>query len=483
MTERIAISLYRGRARPPAARYRLLLVTSTFPPDQEAGARRWEMLAKHLNDSDMALDVATMDPSHVVDPDWERVRDLPQNVRAFGIVIREPHPAWRLLRSIARRGERWLRSTEHNTGPRNSAESGPTRSPGELIRIPRSLEDLQRLYVIIWELITGRRWAADVARAVTPFVAENDYDVVISSGPSHWAHLAGEVLGRTAQVPWVMEFRDPWSLAPSIAPARANLLHYDIARYYERRLIRRAAMVLTVTDQMSRDLASAYPSLPSRIVTIRNGSDDDPGPPPLRSRFVVCYAGSIYLDRDPRPLFEASRLVVRRLELRPEDFELRFIGNVESYGDRATKEIARDEGVLDYVTFLPQMPRHELKDHLAEASVLVSLPQNHTHAIPAKIFDYVRQPSWLLAITDRESEVARILRNTSADVLDPNDTEEIALAIEAHYREFQSGVVPSPADVGMLLGRSAQADLLVEQLTQHIFEARPKRSPGVAHGS
>lgn len=443
-------------------------MTPAFPPDQQAGSRRWEMFAGHLKERGIALDVVASDPSQVPAPDWERVRDLPENVRAFGVLTREKTWLTAVGRGLARLGKSRLRigiRPERGSGPEESL----TRRPEELTRVPRSLGDLLKLYVVLHDYLTWRGWARDATKAATPLALKNEYDAIVTTGPPHLTHLAGRKIAEKAGVPWVMEFRDPWSLVSSIPSSSATRIHYDLAGYHERRIINRAGMVIVLTDSMGLDLAKTYPSVASRIVTVRNGSDEDPGPPPWRGRFVVCYAGEIYLDRDPRPLFRAAGLAIRRLGLRPDQFEIRLIGSVEKYGARSMKDVAQEAGVCDHLTLLRHMPRSELRAHLAEASVLVSLPQDHTHSIPAKLFDYVRYPAWLFAITDRDSEVARVFQGTLAEIFQRDDVEGMARALEVHYAEFVAGLIPSPADVEGALTRKVQAEYLVEQLTERVF--------------
>ena len=53
----------------------------------------------------------------------------------------------------------------------------------------------------------GRRRALEFARDFRP-------DLILSSSPPETAHVLGEFLRRRLGVPWVADFRDPWSQTP-----------------------------------------------------------------------------------------------------------------------------------------------------------------------------------------------------------------------------------------------------------------------------
>jgi len=87
----------------------------------------------------------------------------------------------------------------------------------------------------------------------------------------------------------------------------------------ERHALARAAIVSCNTEPSSRALISAYPNMRARDITVTNGYDEEPLPPTRHgTRFSIAYAGSIYLDRDPRLLFRATARVIARLGITPE---------------------------------------------------------------------------------------------------------------------------------------------------------------------
>jgi hypothetical protein len=264
-------------------------------------------------------------------------------------------------------------------------------------------------------------------------------------------------------LPLVVDMRDPWSLEHRFQEYAASPLQVRLAARAERRILDRAALLAMNTPTAADVMAAAYPG--TRVLSILNGYDEDPMPPiPPRRRFVVAYAGSIYLDRDPRLVFRAATRVVRELGLTPAQFGFEFIGNAGSYGGTSVERIADEEGLGGYVQTGPERPRPEAMAFLAQASVLLSLPQETAFAIPSKVYEYMRLPAWLLAITESGSATDLLLSGRGADVVRPTDVEGMAAVLRRRYLAFAAGERASPIANDPRLSRRHQAGLLLEAI-------------------
>ncbi|HEU4564082.1 MAG TPA: hypothetical protein VFS05_05525, partial [Gemmatimonadaceae bacterium] len=250
----------------------------------------------------------------------------------------------------------------------------------------------------------------------------------------------------------------------------------------ERRTIADAAIVACNTEPARRALAALHPGARARILTVMNGYDEEVLPAARHgARFTIAYAGSIYIDRDPRLLFRAAARVIAELGLAPEQFGFDFIGNVEEYEGTPTSQIAREEGIAPYVRVGPTRPRAAMLDFLAGATMLVSLPQDSDLAIPSKIFEYMQFDAWLLALADRDSATELLLRDTDADVAAPRDVDAIAAALRRRYLEHARGERPRRLSRDDRFSRRAQARILFDALEDAVG-ARADRSRALAAG-
>jgi hypothetical protein len=273
-------------------------------------------------------------------------------------------------------------------------------------------------------------------------------------------------------IPFVMDMRDPWSLNERIIERVASPVWYRMASRYERRSVARAALVVANTDHATRALRQIYPTRAQNIITVMNGADEDPLPPSRHGgRFVIAHAGTIYLDRDPRALFQAAARVIRELQLTPDQFGLEFIGAVGAVGGFPLHEVVQQEGLEAYVDIGPARSFAQAMEFMANATMLLTMSGNNMAAIPAKTFECVRFEAWVLSLSAPGSATAMLLDGSGADVVAPDDMDAIATAIRTRYLEHVQGVVPPRIGDDPRFSRRGQAEKLltaIAERNQHI---------------
>ncbi|HET9708444.1 MAG TPA: glycosyltransferase [Gemmatimonadales bacterium] len=446
---------------------RLLLVSYHFPPGTAVGGLRWQKLARYAVERGWGLDVITLDPADLVEHDPERLADLPHGVRVFGI------PAARLRLETA--GDRvwsvvrgWRRATTPRRTGTNSANADgravrqESRSRADATRAAPRLRDVARAWFAWLDYARGLQWASAAALRALEVFEPGRHQAVVTCGPPHMVHEAGCRIARATGLPLIVDLRDPWRLVQRLPESIASPLWYLLAAYYERRAIARAALVVTNTEPLERALVALYPDAARRIITVPNGCDEDhvAGLPPVTCRFLVAYAGTIYLDRDPRPLFRAAALVIRAQRLEPAEFGIELMGDVQQFDGAFVMGIAREEGVEQYVHLRPAGTRREALQFLSQAQLLVVLPQDSDLAVPAKIFDYMRCDAWVLALARRDSAVELLLRGSRADVLDPENVPGIARLFADRVAQFRRGDRPVRLSEDPRFCRRTMADRL-----------------------
>lgn len=449
------------------SRGRILLFSYHFPPAETAGALRWEKLAAYAAARGWTLDVVTRDPTELQQQDASRLARLPPGVRVFGIPEQElwfrrlENFVWKGLR----RGIRRARQARDTSGPANasastaSAPQGPfSFSRDELRFDPFSVRSWFRTYNGWAEYHAQRCWARRGLALVERLPEKPPYRLAISSGPPHGCHLGAMLAGQTAGIPYVLDFRDPWSLSERWIETVASSLTQRIARRYESAAVRDAALIVMNTETARRTMQAEYPEHAERIVVAMNGFDEEE-PLPRAERgdcFRLRYAGTVYLDRNPRNLFAAVARLVREFDLAPGALAVGFMGHIEPSRETVLGA-ARAEQVEPFLEILPPAGRREAAEFLAEAHVLINLPQDSHQAIPSKIFEYLRFDAWLLALAERESASELVLRGTGADVVDPDDVDGITAALRRRFLQHRSGESPVALAPETELSRAHQA--------------------------
>ena len=451
----------------PPERGRLFLVTYHFPPDQAAGALRWEKLARHAVERGFGLDVLTRDPADLPSADLARLRELPPGIRIFG--VRERELAVRRVEHALWRAYRRLSPTRSEAGPVRVAGRPPQKSSyarSELRLELLSPHGWKRAYNG-WALYASHRaWARRTARLGRRLFDPARHRIIVSCGPPHGAHEGARRLAQVTGLPFVTDLRDPWSLVERWVDSVASSLTPRIARRHERVTVREATLVVMNTEPARAAMQALYPQQADRILAIMNGYDEDEELPrtPRDGCFRLAYAGTIYLDRDPGTLFRAAARVVRELGLTPEELAIEFMGLVEQHEGFSIQSLARKAGLEGFVRVHPPGTRRQAAEFLARAVVLVNLPQDSHLAIPSKVFEYMRFDAWLLALAEPGSATELLLRETDADVAAPDDVDGIARILRTRYLEHRRGIKPRPLARDGRWSRRAQAERLFEAL-------------------
>jgi glycosyltransferase involved in cell wall biosynthesis len=261
-----------------------------------------------------------------------------------------------------------------------------------------------------------------------------------------------------------MDTRDPWRFVERLPEAIASPVWLGVSRFFEERCVSEAALVVTNTEPAAELMRRTYPG-EGPFLAVRNGSDlVRPVAGSRSGAFIVAFAGSIYLDRDPRPLFEAAARLVSRRGLTPEDLRIVLVGNVQEYDGRPVRELAASAGIADHVDLFASVPREELVAILEKASILFSLPQDSHLAIPSKIYEYAEYPAWVLAVADPQSATGELLAETGADVVEPGSSAGIFEILDRRYSDYLAGRQPRALAEDPRFLRSTQAKRLLTAL-------------------
>lgn len=317
-------------------------------------------------------------------------------------------------------------------------------------------------------------WAVSAGRRIA---REDPYDLVFSTSPHATAHRIAHRLARSARVPWVMDFRDPWHEEPP-EPGTPAVVHW-FARKLERKSVHAASHVVTSTSQLRDTLRRRYPELPvEKFSAILNGFDEAdfaalPAVAPRGDgRLVFVHAGNINVAfRDPRPLFRAVQALANAGTLRIDDLRFRFLGGGEYAGSRELAECLRETGLLASVEFVPRVPYEEALRELLKADVLILLQASADTAglVPAKLYEYLRSGRPVLALV-LPGATGEVMHETGGGwPTDPTNPAALQSAVQQIYRAWREG---SLASYGADLGRLKRFDrrALTRELAS-IFDA------------
>ena len=436
-----------------ASSRRVLLLTASYPPRTEVGAARWEGFTPFLVDAGWGLDVVIEAPTDAIAQDWTRLSRLPTDVRVLGTAHRRPWWHQAIIRARAP-------FKRNGTGSDGQAESYSYVASSPTLRT--GLREAIGAAVHAWQ---ARQGVVDLTE-VTSALLDERHRVIISSGPPHFTHIAASHVARRRRVPHVIDLRDPWGRSDTVSWLERLLPDRELSQH-ETSTLTNAALIITNTAAAERVLVDRFPALQARVRCMPNGSDVEPidGATLTRpTRFQIAHCGSLYLDRDPRPFLRAVGHVRARLGLGADEMSVVFMGPPARVAGRSLTELAADAG-LDGI-FEERQPgtRDEARQLLRESTMAVAFQGETRTQVPAKVFEYVAFPVWLLALVGSESATADMVADSDAIVLDIDDEAGTAKAIESCYQQFRAGVSPRPVGHDGRFSRARQAERLLAEL-------------------
>lgn len=464
------------RATGPGPARRLLLVSYHFAPGTGIGALRWRRMIPLLAEAGWGVDVITVAPDSALEDGAELV-ELPASTEVLGVpdapplAARVEHAAWLLYRSalgaaarLAPSGGRGEGAPTAAAAPGSGRRSRPRAVAAADVRwdLP-SPRGWLRLFWARLERGRARAWARAGAAAALALGTGRTYAAVVVSSPPHWTQHAGPRIAEALGVPYLADLRDPWAGTAFLPEHVATPEWLRLARTDEREAVARATLILANTEAAAEALRAAHPRHAGAIRVVRNGWDRATPRTEAGSRFVVAYAGSIYGDRSPEPLFQAVGRMRAGRELAPELFGVELMGPIDGGADRV-RRMAAAAGVADLVRIHPPGTRADARRFMAGSAVLVSLPWSQDLAVPAKVYDYLGFEAWPLVLAAPGSAPAVMLEGTGAAVADPGDPDGIAHVLCGLHDRWFAGERPGP-----VAGREAfHRSEAVKSLVQHL---------------
>nr|MCU0623639.1 hypothetical protein [Gemmatimonadaceae bacterium] len=231
-----------------------------------------------------------------------------------------------------------------------------------------------------------------------------------------------------------------------------------------RRTLSGAAAILSNTDRAARRLAERHPELAGRVRVVPNGTDgpcDPPRVPDPEMPFRIVHAGTLYMDRDPRPLLEAAARVHETTGRR---LEIVFAGPRAFIDGAPLRTWAEAAGLGDALIEIPWCDRSEAIRLQSSADVLVAFQGAAVDQIPAKVFEYLGRAATVLALTGRDSATGDLLRDSSAIVCDIDDTTAIERALRSCVSANAEGRPIVPVNADGRFSRSTQGGIVADLL-------------------
>ncbi|MGQ0553677.1 MAG: glycosyltransferase [Planctomycetota bacterium] len=407
---------------------RLLVLSYHFPPMSTTGSLRMTRFAKYLP-AEVTVDVLTVaDP-----PEPAGNRALFDELQGRVTVVRAPLP---------RIGtQRWVsRVCAH--APFGSLATKGLRTAYTLFR-----------WIPDWQVT----WQASAVKTALAHLHKHPADVLLSTSPPHSTHLIAQQLKRRLGLPWVADFRDPWTQNPQ--RRWPTPWHRARERRLETAVLAEADAIIANTPGNRLRLLEGFAGLsPEKVVVIPNGFDPARAPslraalprttpsapsaalPPARAsrRRVLVYTGHLYDGGETVLLALAEEL--RKDPGLAQRLVVRFVGSLDP--DIATLAASlQPSGLVELAGFLPA---DGVPAEIAAADALLYVvPPHGRHWIPSKLYDYFLAEKPIVAVLPRGDAWDWLAQSGLATLIEDRGPQAVAAEFGSALERLSQDALPA----------------------------------------
>ena len=373
----------------------VLIITYYWPPGAGAGVFRWLKFSKYLRQFGWAPVIYT--PTNPESPvlDDSLLQDVSDEVRVIKRRIWEPYRYYKILTGKKQ-------SEKVQTGFLNERmKPGFGEKAATWIRGNLFIPDARKY------------WIKPSVRFLAGWLKENPADAIVSTGPPHSMHMIALGLKEQTGLPWLADFRDPWTQIDFYDKLMLSKRADRKQRMLEQKVLRSADQLVAV----SKHTASGLEDICNRQVTVvTNGYDPDDFtdlPAYKQNKFILTHLGAMNADRNPRILWKAlSELVQHNSALR-EQLVINLIGKT----DISVKLDIEENGLAENTNFISHLP-HKKALRKASQSAMLLLPLNNTPNVlgiaPGKLYEYLALKRPILCFGPMEGDAANIILATKS---------------------------------------------------------------------
>ena len=400
---------------------RVLIITYYWPPSGGSGVQRWLKMSKYLPENGWQPVIYTADDAEYPVEDKSLEKDVTPEAEVIRRPIVEPYSFYKKFLGI-KKGEK-VKAGFINEGARKNSWK---ENLSVWLRGNFFIPDAR-----CW-------WIKPSVRFLSKYLKEHPVDAMISTGPPHSMHLIAKALHKKFNVPWVADFRDPWT----------EIDYYNklkLTRWADRKHHRLEHEVLSTADKVvtvSPNWAWRLNRLGAKgALTIYNGYDGDDSAQQtstLPKEFTLTYLGVLSAIQNPENLWKVLGELVKEDASFSKDFRINMIGQIDS----SVKQSIIDNGLSGHVVFTPYIPHEKVGQAQKNATLLLLLlmPDTEIRAkglLTGKMFEYMASGRPILCIGPEDGDAADILTKTNAGVTVGFDNKEkIKEVVKDFYKRY-----------------------------------------------
>ena len=379
-----------------------LIICYYWPPSGGPGVQRWLKFVSHLKSFD--IDPVVYVPQNPNYPivDQDLVVQIPKELTVLKRPIKEPYKFAAIFSK--------KKTQQISSGIISNKK-------------PSALEKLL-LFVRGNYFIPDARvgWVNPSVVFLKQYLKANPVDCIITSGPPHSMHLIGLELQNELDLPWITDFRDPWTTIHYHKSLRLTKASKAKHKALESLVLNSANHILVTSPSTAKEF-SLLTTKPITVIT--NGFEPiEADTPVLDTTFSIAHIGSLLTQRNPTYLWEVLSQIIKEDPIFAQDLEICLTGVVS---DEVRFSIAL-AGLTSNTTIKGYVSHKEalILQHKAQVLLLLEQDSEDTKAIiPGKLFEYLQAARPIIAIGPKGSDIEGIINKTASGVYVSADQKDV----------------------------------------------------------
>ncbi len=398
---------------------KVLIITYYWPPTGGSGVQRWLKMSKYLPENGWKPIVYTPENPEGGAVDESLLKDVVKEVVILKKKIWEP---FEIYKTITRRKKHEMIGTGFLSEKKSESL---TEKLSVWIRGNMFIPDARKF------------WIRPSIIFLSKYLLNNSVDIIISTGPPHSMHLIAHKISEKFSIPWIADFRDPWTGIDFYDKLHMTKWADKQNRKMENAVLNRANKVITVNWNLANELKKISGR---NVDVVTNGFDPDDysfiNKSQISDKFSICHLGSMNKDRNHEIFWQALSQLCNEVTGFKNNLSVELIGAT----DISVREMVKNYNLTENVEYV-KFANHENAITKAAASQILFLPLNHTPnamgITPTKLFEYLALYRPILCIGPENGDAATIINQSgSGVVVDFNNKEKLHSILQKYFDSF-----------------------------------------------
>ena len=402
---------------------RLLIISYYWPPTGGSGVQRWVKFAKYLPSEGWQPVIYTPENPEQLAVDHSLESEISPETEVIKTHITEPYELYK----------RFLRRSGHS---KDAVEVNPVNAQN------KSFAQKAAMWVRgnLFRPDPRCMWIKPSVKFLKKYLEEHPVDLIVSTGPPQSMHLIGQRLAKETGIPWIADFRDPWTKIfyfKHLSMTRATERWH---KKMEKRVLDDATAIIAVSPLVQKDF-QAMTKTPVELIT--NGFDEcdfhSDKCDNSNKDFTITHTGLFAADGNPTCLWEVLAEECSKDNLFKERLRIKLIGKTDVQIIKSIEEAGLNDNLMD----MGYQSHETAVNEQRNASILI-LPlrkePEYKAVLPGKLFEYMASLRPILGIGQPDGAMSMIIDEAeSGKTIDWDDKEGLRDFIRECWKRYLDG--------------------------------------------